>query len=116
MNIVNLMIEKGATNWDWGLRCACKGGHINIVKLMIEKGAIWWECGLRGTCYGGHIDIINLMIEKGGDINTLNNEDKNKYNKWLKDKKEKDELIINGLLKITNLDKYIILDFIIPFI
>ena len=39
INIIRLMIEKGANNWNNGLYYACKGGHMEIVKLMIERGA-----------------------------------------------------------------------------
>ncbi len=65
MELVQLMIEKGATNWDSGLKCACKGGHMEIVKLMIEKGANDWHKGFEGACKGGHMEIVKLMIEKG---------------------------------------------------
>lgn len=37
--IVELMIEKGANNFDWGLHKACEGGHKNLVLLMLELGA-----------------------------------------------------------------------------
>ena len=67
MDIVKLMIEKGANHWNWGLRCACRGGHMDIVKLMIEKGADDWNWGLWGACEGGHMDIVKLMIEKGAN-------------------------------------------------
>ncbi len=67
LDIINLMIEKGATNWDWGLRGACQGGHLNIVNLMIEKGADNWNWALRGACRGGHLDIAKLMIQKGAN-------------------------------------------------
>jgi len=33
------MIEKGADNFNYGLKYACFCGHINIVHLMIEKSA-----------------------------------------------------------------------------
>ena len=65
--IVNLMIDKGANNWNLGLYYACEGGHLNIINYMIEKGATDWNEGLRGACFGGHLDIINLMIEKGAN-------------------------------------------------
>ena len=52
-------------NWNWGLYGACDGGHIDIVKLMIEKGADHLNYGLEGACDGGNINIINFMIEKG---------------------------------------------------
>ncbi len=63
--VVQLMIEKGAEVWNWGLSGACKGGHMEIVKLMIEKGATDWNRGLYDACEGGHIEIVKLMIEKG---------------------------------------------------
>ncbi len=65
IDIIELMIEKGAGSWNGGLQCACRGGHINIVKLMIEKGASCWSWGLYDACHSGHIDIVKLMIEKG---------------------------------------------------
>jgi hypothetical protein len=35
------MIEKGARDWNLGLKYAyaCEGGHLDLVQLMIEKGA-----------------------------------------------------------------------------
>ena len=65
LDIVNLMIEKGATYFDWGLEGACSGGHLNLVNLMIEKEANGWNGGLSCACLGGNLDIVNLMIEKG---------------------------------------------------
>ena len=44
---------------------ACEGGHMDIVQLMIQKGADDWNGGLWKACYGGHMDIIQLMIQKG---------------------------------------------------
>ena len=37
--LANLMIEKGATNFNWGLQGACFNGHREMFELMIEKGA-----------------------------------------------------------------------------
>ena len=37
---------------------ACQGGHMDIVNLMISKGANNWNFGLNyGACAGGHMDI-----------------------------------------------------------
>ncbi len=55
MDMVELMIERGATNWNYGLYGACRGGHMDIVELMIERGAANWNCGLYYACYGGHM-------------------------------------------------------------
>jgi ankyrin repeat protein len=39
LEIIKLMIEKGANNWNDGLCSACRNENLEIVKLMIEKGA-----------------------------------------------------------------------------
>jgi hypothetical protein len=59
------MVEKGATNWDLGLRAACIGGHGAVATLMVEKGATDWNGGLWGACEGGHGAVAALMIERG---------------------------------------------------
>jgi len=64
LEIVQYMMSKGATNWNWGLRGACRGGHMEIVRLMISKGANDWNRGLFGACYRGHMNIVQFMIEK----------------------------------------------------
>jgi len=63
VEIVNLMIKQGATDWDEGLYFACLGGHMEIVKLMIKCEATDWYSGLRGACKGGHMEIVKLMIK-----------------------------------------------------
>jgi hypothetical protein len=65
LDLVNLMMEKGGTDWTWGLRCACSGGHLDLGNLMIEKGATDWNWALFHACLGGHPDLVNLMISKG---------------------------------------------------
>lgn len=67
-NIVQLMIERGANNWDYALSGACEYGHMDIVEHMIEKGATDWNWGLFYSCKGGHMAIVRLMIEKGATI------------------------------------------------
>ena len=65
MEIVKLMIQQGANNWNAGMEDACRGGHMNIVKLMIEKGATSFDDGFVGACISGQIDIAKLMLSKG---------------------------------------------------
>ena len=67
MQIVELMIEKGATYWNCGLYGACQGGNMKIVELIMEKGACDWNEGLYGACQGGNMKIVELMIEKGAN-------------------------------------------------
>ncbi len=57
------MIESG-TNWN-ELYGAYRGGHIEIVKLMIECSANDWNGGLGKVCRSGNIEIVKLMIEHG---------------------------------------------------
>jgi hypothetical protein len=35
--IRKLLIEKGANDWNWGLRGACEGGHMEIVKFLCHN-------------------------------------------------------------------------------
>jgi ankyrin repeat protein len=65
MEIVKLMIEKGATEFNWAMGDAAKGGHMEIVKLMIEKGATDFDSAMRNAARGGNMEIVKLMIEKG---------------------------------------------------
>jgi hypothetical protein len=74
-NLVELMIEKGANEWNSGLYGACYGGHRDIVELMIEKGATLWNWGLWAACRGGqerstsyaHRDLTEFMIKNGAN-------------------------------------------------
>ena len=50
-------------NVNRGIANACKNGHIDIVKLMISKGADDWDLGLVYACEGGSVIIVKLMIE-----------------------------------------------------
>jgi len=59
-----LLIEKGATDFDNGLDGACQCNHIEIVNLLIEKGAFDLNRKLYYACLCGHIEIAKLLIEK----------------------------------------------------
>lgn len=61
------MIEKGAHKWGWGLHAACYGGNMDLALLMIEKGANTWNECFYAVCYGGNMDLTLLMIEKGAN-------------------------------------------------
>ena len=64
-------------NWvDFGLIGACSGGCKEMVELMIAKGADDWNNGLIGACLGGHKEMVELMIAKGADdLNSESSED-----------------------------------------
>jgi Ankyrin repeats (3 copies) len=65
MEIVKLLIEKGATDFDWGMNEAARGGQMEIIKLMIEKGATDFNRAMANAALGGHMEIVKFMIEKG---------------------------------------------------
>ena len=65
IEIVKLMLEKGAKNYDCVMTNAAYSGHIDIVKLMLEKGAKNYDDVIRTAAYCGHIEIVKLMLEKG---------------------------------------------------
>jgi len=64
-HILSIIHSDKSWNWDLGLSYACEGGHMEIVQLMIEKGATDWNWGLQYVCKNGHMEIVQLMIDKG---------------------------------------------------
>jgi hypothetical protein len=65
IDIVKLMIEKGAMDFNRAMKTAAKEGHIDIVKLMLDNEATDFNWGLYYAAWGGHLDILQLMIDKG---------------------------------------------------
>lgn len=45
------MIHKRNYNLNLELISACEGGNLDIVKLMIENGADDWDSGLYHACF-----------------------------------------------------------------
>lgn len=68
-NILNLLIEHGANDWDSGLRGACAGGHLDLVKLMINKGATFIDNGFALACEHGHLEIVEMLFGLVYNIN-----------------------------------------------
>ena len=67
--LVEFFIEKGATEWDWGLQSASKGGHRELVEFFIGKGATDWNWALYGASKGGHRELVEFFIEEKGATN-----------------------------------------------
>jgi len=59
--------------WNYGLVKACQCGNIDLVNLMIEKGADDWNWGLECACRSGKRELADLMIEKGANNGDLIN-------------------------------------------
>ena len=61
------MIAKGANSpldWNGALMGASRGGHIDIVQLLISKGADDWNLALRTASNGGHKELMQFFENK----------------------------------------------------
>lgn len=65
IELVNLMLKKGARSYHWAMVYAARHGHISIVKLMLEKGADSYNQVMVEAAAAGHIDIVELMLQNG---------------------------------------------------
>jgi hypothetical protein len=69
-DLANLMIAKGAWDFDCGLYGACEIGHLNLAKLMITKGATAFWLGLEIARLGGYKDLIELITTKDAEFSS----------------------------------------------
>tara|TARA_R110001599_G_scaffold9946_2_gene49198 strand:- start:128 stop:733 length:606 start_codon:yes stop_codon:yes gene_type:complete len=67
MDIIKLMIDKGATNFNLSLIYAAEEGYINIVEFAIDMGATNFNSGMIHAIMGGHIDMAKLMYGRGAN-------------------------------------------------
>jgi len=67
IRIVELMLDRGANNYNKTMIAAAEGGYIEIVKLMLEKGANDYNRAMAFAALQGHIDIVKLMLERGAN-------------------------------------------------
>ena len=58
LKLFELVLSKGANNFNMGLSGACQGGNINLVELMVDKGASKWSLALLG----GYTLLLFLLI------------------------------------------------------
>ncbi len=65
MNIVDKILNKGATNFEAGLEGACFGNHSAIINKMKSLGAKDLNRELYGASAGGHVDHVMNIIRKG---------------------------------------------------
>lgn len=70
MEIVKLMINKGAVSYVYGLVYSFTRGHLEIAKLMLKHGRSYLNKRLYDSCiscYGKHrcVDIITFILEQG---------------------------------------------------
>ena len=71
IDIVNLMIEKGANDFNKGLISAAKSGDTNRTIFMLNKGATSIDRALISAAKYGHLEIVKIILDKGATrINT----------------------------------------------
>ncbi len=64
-DLIDLMIQRGATDWGWGLSGACKNYNKKIIDLMIAKGSDDWNLGLSSSFRNNCIQSAELMLSRG---------------------------------------------------
>ena len=63
--IVNRMLELGATNYDWAMAAATGGNHYAIVKQMLSLGATDYRTALSNTDVNTDPRIVELLRSGG---------------------------------------------------
>lgn len=56
-----------------GLRCACFCGKPELINILINYGATDWNLGLSGACESGNFGTGKLMIKYGANGNHCEN-------------------------------------------
>ena len=97
--LLQMMIDKGATNFSHTMSFAVVNGHINIVRLMISKGAEMVNGLFRTVVARGHLEILKIFIEM--------RERTDAYDSWLFDNDQTISLIAAKYGHI-NIIKYMI--------
>ena len=64
IDIVQLMINKGASDFNWAIEGASLGGHLDMVKIFIDKGAQIFSATLGNAVLGGNLNIVKLLMDK----------------------------------------------------
>lgn len=65
LEIVQLLLEAGATKLNKALQMAAEAGHEKIIDLLVARGDLNLGWGLAGAASGGHLAIVHQMIERG---------------------------------------------------
>ena len=61
LDIVNLMIDKGAADFNMAMCLAAGKGYLDIVKCLIEKGATWFNGAMYYAADEGHTEIVEYL-------------------------------------------------------
>ena len=64
MDIVKLMLDKGATNLNLATDGACLGGHADMVKFFTDKGVTNFGRSFITAAWCGNLNIVQLLMGK----------------------------------------------------
>lgn len=70
LNLVKMIIEKGAVNFNSALVKAARSGHLNIVKYLLEEKKVKNEYydPLIDAAQFGYLDIVKYLVKKGHNV------------------------------------------------
>ena len=64
LNIVELMLEKGADDFNEAMAMAAISGQVHIVRLMLDCGADDFNETKQTAASQGHLNIVKLIQER----------------------------------------------------
>ena len=64
LNIVELMLEKGADDFNDAMAMAAFSGQVHIVRLLLDHGATNYNQALDVAASAGHQSIVELIRER----------------------------------------------------
>lgn len=75
LNIIEWLLDNAADVrllGDQPLIMACINGSLDVVKLLIARGASVKSDQLAAACMHGHLEIVKFLVSAGADINPAN--------------------------------------------
>jgi ankyrin repeat protein len=70
LDIVQFLLEKGATVTKQCLWLASYKGHLDIVKLLLEKDTEGKDVALSVASGQGNLEVVRLLVKHGASVNT----------------------------------------------
>ena len=67
LQLINVLAEEGANNFNSGLCAACYCCRPNVIDRLVELGANNFDGAMIESCYYADLDIIMKMVEFGAN-------------------------------------------------
>lgn len=62
--IIQILVDKGPRNYNWGLSSACFSDNEELAKKMIELGANDDCYAIEGACQCANLNLIKLLVQR----------------------------------------------------